>query len=46
MDKLTKLLAAGAFAALASQAQARAGTIRIGYQNEPDPSHAAIVDGA
>ena len=46
MDKLTKLLAAGAFAALASQAQARADTIRIGYQNEPDPSHAAIVDGA
>jgi ABC-type taurine transport system substrate-binding protein len=35
-----------AFAALASQAQASADTIRIGYQNEPDPSHAAIVDGA
>jgi hypothetical protein len=46
MDTLTKLVAAGAFAALASQAQARADTIRIGYQNEPDPSHTAIVDGA
>jgi len=46
MNKLTKLIAAGAFAALASQAQANADTLRIGYQNEPDPSHAAIVDGA
>lgn len=46
MDKLTRLLAASAFAALAAQAQASADTIRIGYQNEPDPSHVAIVDGA
>ena len=45
MDKLIKLLAASAFAALVSQAQASADTLRIGYQNEPDPSHAAIVDG-
>ena len=39
MDKLTKLLAAGAFGALASQAQASADTVRIGYQAGPDPSH-------
>src|SRR5579871_6410576 len=46
MDKLIKLIAAGALAGLAWQAQASADTIRIGYQNEPDPSHAAIVGGA
>ncbi len=31
---------------LAVGAQAAEATIRVGYQNEPDPSHAAIVDGA
>ena len=42
-----KSLWAGALLALfATHAQAAEGTIRIGYQNEPDPSHAAIVDGA
>jgi|HubBroStandDraft_1064217.scaffolds.fasta_scaffold97180_2 taurine transport system substrate-binding protein len=46
MNKLTRLIAVGALGALAQQAAANADTIRIGYQNEPDPSHVAIVDGA
>jgi len=45
MRKLTTLLVAGAIVAFAAQAQAAGETIRIGYQNEPDPSHVAIVDG-
>ncbi|HEY1942831.1 MAG TPA: taurine ABC transporter substrate-binding protein [Roseiarcus sp.] len=46
MKILGKMLAAGVMALFAAQAQAAGDTIRIGYQNEPDPSHAAIVDGA
>src|SRR3984957_8947840 len=45
MKKLTKLVAGGVLLALGSQASGGAETIRIGYQNDPDPSHAAIVDG-
>ena len=36
----------GTAAMLTSAAHAAGDTIRIGYQNEPDPSHVAIVDGA
>jgi taurine transport system substrate-binding protein len=46
MKILGRLLAGGLMTLLASQAQAAGDTIRIGYQNEPDPSHAAIVDGS
>ena len=46
MNTLKKLLAGGLLAAFAAQATAAADTVRIGYQNEPDPSHVAIVDGA
>ncbi|HEY5203470.1 MAG TPA: taurine ABC transporter substrate-binding protein [Roseiarcus sp.] len=46
MKTLTKFLTGTILAAFATQAAAAAGTVRIGYQNEPDPSHAAIVDGA
>ena len=45
MNQLTKLLAAGALLLSAVQAYAADQAIRIGYQNEPDPSHAAIVAG-
>jgi taurine transport system substrate-binding protein len=45
MKQLTKFLAASVLAIFASQAHAADQTIRIGYQNEPDPSHAAIVAG-
>jgi len=45
MDRLKNLLAAAALVVV-GQAHAGAETIRIGYQNEPDPSHAAIVGGA
>jgi taurine transport system substrate-binding protein len=45
MNSLTKFLMGGLLAAFAAQAAA-ADTIRIGCQNEPDPSHVAIVDGA
>ena len=44
MNSLMKFLTGGLLAAFAAQAAA-ADTIRIGYQNEPDPSHVAIVDG-
>jgi taurine transport system substrate-binding protein len=43
MTIVTKLLAGGLLLALVSPSAAD--TIRIGYQNEPDPSHVAIVDG-
>ena len=46
MNRLKSLSVAGVLLMLATAAQAAGGTIRIGYQNEPDPSHAAIVDGA
>jgi taurine transport system substrate-binding protein len=46
MKALTKFLTGTLLAAFAAQAAAAADTVRIGYQNEPDPSHAAIVDGA
>jgi taurine transport system substrate-binding protein len=46
MKTLTKFLTGTLLAAFAAQAAAAADTVRIGYQNEPDPSHAAIVDGA
>ena len=46
MKTLTKFLAGTVLAFIAMQAAAVAETVRIGYQNEPDPSHAAIVDGA
>ena len=45
MNSLTKFLMGGLLAAFAAQAAA-ADTIRLGCQNEPDPSHVAIVDGA
>jgi taurine transport system substrate-binding protein len=44
MKQATKWVAA-AMLASATQAWAAGDTIRIGYQNEPDPSHVAIVDG-
>jgi taurine transport system substrate-binding protein len=44
MNMLTKFLAGGLLSAFAAQAAA-ADVVRIGYQNEPDPSHVAIVDG-
>jgi taurine transport system substrate-binding protein len=44
MNSLTKFLMGGLLAAFAAQAAA-ADTIRTGYQNDPDPSHVAIVDG-
>jgi taurine transport system substrate-binding protein len=44
MKNATRLMAGGILLAVASQTPA-AETIRIGYQNEPDPSHVAIVDG-
>jgi taurine transport system substrate-binding protein len=44
MKLLTRFLAGAALLLAASQALAEE-TVRIGYQNEPDPSHAAIVDG-
>src|ERR1700712_6036976 len=46
MTKLTAVLAGGLLAVCTAQAGAAAGDLRIGYQNEPDPSHVAIVDGA
>jgi taurine transport system substrate-binding protein len=46
MKTLTKFLTGTLLAAFAAQAASAADTVRIGYQNEPDPSHAAIVDGA
>jgi len=46
MNILKGILVGGLMALLAVQTQAAEDTIRIGYQNEPDPSHAAIVDGA
>jgi taurine transport system substrate-binding protein len=46
MKTLTKFLAGTLLAFTATQAAAVAETVRIGYQNEPDPSHVAIVDGA
>jgi taurine transport system substrate-binding protein len=46
VNTLTKLAAGGVFAAFAAHAAVAADSVRIGYQNEPDPSHAAIVDGA
>jgi taurine transport system substrate-binding protein len=46
MKALTKFLTGSLLAAFAAQAGAAAGPLRIGYQNEPDPSHVAIVDGA
>jgi taurine transport system substrate-binding protein len=46
MKILQGMLAGGLMALLATQVQAGGDTIKIGYQNEPDPSHAAIVDGA
>jgi taurine transport system substrate-binding protein len=45
MKALTKFLTGTLLATFTAQAAA-ADTVRIGYQNEPDPSHAAIVDGA
>ena len=45
MNMLSKFLAGGLLAGFAAQAGAAADPVRIGYQNEPDPSHAAIVDG-
>src|SRR6202789_3170270 len=45
MKTLTKFLTGTLLAFIAMQAAALAETVRIGYQNEPDPSHAAIVDG-
>jgi taurine transport system substrate-binding protein len=46
MKILQGILAGSLMALLATQVQAGGDTIKIGYQNEPDPSHAAIVDGA
>jgi taurine transport system substrate-binding protein len=43
MTLAPKILLGGFLLSLASPAAAD--TIRIGYQNEPDPSHVAIVDG-
>ena len=45
MKKLTKLLAATALLLSVGQASAADKVVTIGYQNEPDPSHAAIVAG-
>ena len=45
MNMLTKLLTGVLLAGFAVQAPAVADSLRIGYQNEPDPSHVAIVDG-
>ncbi len=44
MKHWKQLMAAGALLLSAAQSHA-ADTVRIGYQNEPDPSHAAIADG-
>jgi taurine transport system substrate-binding protein len=46
MKNTSRLLAGGILLVIATQTPAAAETIRIGYQNEPDPSHVAIVDGA
>ena len=45
MKTLTKLLAATALLLSVGQASAADQVVTIGYQNEPDPSHAAIVAG-
>lgn len=45
MKTATRLVAGGILLTLASQTPAASQTVRIGYQNEPDPSHVAIVDG-
>src|SRR6478609_4984680 len=45
VNMLTKLLTGVFLAGFAVQAPAVADSLRIGYQNEPDPSHVAIVDG-
>ncbi len=45
MKLSASLVAGGLLLAIAAETPAAAETIRIGYQNEPDPSHAAIVDG-
>ena len=45
MNRITKLVAAAAAAMAFAGAANAADTVRIGYQNEPDPSHAAIVAG-
>ena len=43
MKKLSNFLAATALLVAVGNASAADQAIRIGYQNEPDPSHAAIV---
>jgi taurine transport system substrate-binding protein len=45
MKPLSKLLAATALLLSVGQASAADPVVKIGYQNEPDPSHAAIVAG-
>lgn len=45
MKTLSKLLAATALLLSVGQASAADPVVKIGYQNEPDPSHAAIVAG-
>jgi taurine transport system permease protein len=45
VNTLTKLLTGILLAGFAAKAPAVADSLRIGYQNEPDPSHVAIVDG-
>jgi taurine transport system substrate-binding protein len=45
MKTLTNLLAATALLLSVGQAFAADQIVKIGYQNEPDPSHAAIVAG-
>jgi len=43
MKKLSNFLAATALLVAVGHASAADQVVKIGYQNEPDPSHAAIV---